>query len=86
MRSRVVLCSARSHVARGHPPEFERRSPRGHDRVLGGERPQGPLVVGLDNRKSVRVVVREDRSEHNHVAALEVWAPVSRVSAHDLPL
>jgi hypothetical protein len=57
-----------------------------HDRVLRGEDAQCLLVIGLDNRKAVRVVVSEDRSGHNHVATFEIRAPVGSMATHDLPL
>ena len=75
-----------ANVPSGHSPELERRRSRRHDRVLRGELAQRRLVVCLDNREAVRVVVAQDRPEHDHVAALEVRAPVGRVAAHDLPL
>jgi hypothetical protein len=78
--------SASPNVSRGHPPEFEFRSAGCHDWVLRGELAQCLLVIGLHNRKAVRVVVGEDRSEHDHVAALEVRAPVGSMAIHDLPL
>jgi hypothetical protein len=71
--------SAPADVPRGHPPEFECRGAGCHDRVLRGEVAQCLLVIGLDNRDAVRVVVSEDRSEHDHVVTFEVRAPVGSV-------
>jgi hypothetical protein len=51
---------------------------------LSCELAKGLLVVCLDNREAVRVIVREDRSEHDHVATLDIWAPVRSVTTHDL--
>ena len=48
--------------------------------------PAVPAHHRFDNREPVRVVLGEDRSEHDHVAALEVRAPVSSMASHDLPL
>src|SRR5690348_10713526 len=85
--SDIATCrSASADVPRGHPPEFECRGAGCHDRVLCGEVAQGLVVVGLDNRETVRVVVSQDRSEHDHVATFEVRAPVGSMAAHDLPL
>ena len=63
--------SASADVPRGHPPEFECRGAGCHDRVLRGEVAQCLLVIGLDTREAVRVVVSEDRSEHDHVTTFE---------------
>ena len=68
------------------PPELEGRGSGRHDRVLRGELAQRLLVVRLDDREAVRVLVGQDRSEHDHVAALEVRPPVGSVAVHDLPL
>ena len=46
-----------------------------HDRILRGELSQRLFVIGLDYRETVGVLLGEDRSEHHHVAALEVRAP-----------
>src|SRR5947207_12851575 len=78
--------SASADVPRGHPPEFECRSAGCHDWVLRREVAQCLLVIGLDNREAVRVVVSEDRSEHDRVATFEVRAPVGSMAIHDLPL
>src|SRR6266568_5768819 len=56
------------------------------DRVLRGEVAQCLIVIGLDNREAVRVVVSQDRPEHDHVATFEVRAPVGSMATHDLPL
>ena len=53
---------------------------------LRGELEQGLLVVRLDNREAVRILVGKDRPEHDHVATLEVGAPMGSVAAHDLAL
>src|SRR5207248_1530385 len=78
--------SAHANVTGGQPPELEGRSSGRNDRVLRGELAQRLLVTRLDNREAVRVLVGEDRSEHDHVATLEVRAPVGSVVVHDLPL
>jgi hypothetical protein len=78
--------SAPANVTRGEPPELEGRSSARHDRILRGELVQRLLVVRLDNREAVRVLVGEDRPEHDHVATLEVRAPMGSVAAHDLAL
>src|SRR5436305_14869180 len=44
------------------------------------------LVVRLDHSEAVRVLLGENRSEHDHVAPLEVWAPMGGVAVHDRPL
>src|SRR5580704_5378886 len=71
--------SALPDLARRQPPELEVRGTRRHDRVLGGKLPQRLLVVGLDNREAVRVLIGQDRAEHDHLTALEVRAPVRGV-------
>ena len=70
----------------GHPPDLERRRSRRHNRVLRGELPERLLVVRLDYCYAVRIVVGEDRAEHDHVTAIQVRAPMSGVAIHDLPL
>jgi hypothetical protein len=75
-----------ANVTRGEPPELESRGSGRHDWVLRRELAQGPLVVRLDNREAVRVLVGEDRPEHDQVATLEVRAPMGGVAAHDLAL
>jgi hypothetical protein len=82
LRPRAAL----TNVARGHPPELEGRSSSRHDRILRGELAQRVLVVRLDNRKAIRVLVGEDRPEHDHLATLEVRAPVRGVAVHDRAL
>src|SRR6185295_12711138 len=86
MRDIATRRSASADVPRGHPPEFECRGAGCHDWVLRGELAQGLLVIGLDNREAVRVVVGEDRSEHDHVTTFEIRAPVGSMAIHDLPL
>src|SRR6185437_12317292 len=86
MRDIATRRSASADVPRGHPPEFECRGAGCHDWVLRGELAQGLLVIGLDNREAVRVVVSEDRSEHDHVTTFEIRAPVGSMAIHDLPL
>lgn len=78
--------SVTANVTCSHPPELEVCGSARDDRVLSRELAQCLLVVCLDNRKAVRRLVGEDRSEHDHVATLEVRAPVSSVAAHDFPL
>src|SRR5205823_12095605 len=85
-RATVQPRSALANVTRGEPPELERRSSGRHNWVLRGELEQGLLVVRLDNREAVRILVGKDRPEHDHVATLEVGAPMSSVAAHDLAL
>src|SRR6185437_3115697 len=77
---------ASADVPRGHLPELECRGAGRHDRVLRGEVAQDLIVIGLDHREAVRVVVSQDRPEHDHVATFEVRAPVASMAAHDLPL
>src|SRR5215468_778248 len=78
--------SAAADVPPGHPPQFEYRGAGCHDRVLRGEVAQCLLVIGLDNCEAVRVVLSEDRPEHDHVATFEVRPPVGSMAIHDLPL
>jgi hypothetical protein len=75
-----------ANVTRGEPPELEGRSFGRHDRVLRGKLAQRLLVLRLDNREAVRVLVGEDRPEHDHVSTLKVRAPMGSVAGHDLAL
>ena len=71
-----MLKPSRGRVPRPSP-EFECRGAGRHDRVLRGEVAQCLLVIGLDNREAVRVVVSQDRPEHDHAATFRYgrqWA------------
>ena len=73
MRGEITM--SRGPAAPRRSPEFECRGAGCHDWVLRGEVAQDLLVIGLDNREAVRVVVSEDRPEHDDVATFEVRAP-----------
>src|SRR6185437_1540843 len=77
--------SALANVAGGQAPELEGRGSARHDGVLRGEPAERLLVVGVDHGKPKRVIVGENGSEHDHVAALEVRPPVGGVLVHDRP-
>jgi hypothetical protein len=77
---------ATANVTCGHPPELEACGSARDDWVLSSKLAQCLLVLCLDNREAVRVLVGEDRPEHDHLAALKVRAPVSSVAVHDFPL
>jgi catechol 2,3-dioxygenase-like lactoylglutathione lyase family enzyme len=73
-------------VTGSQSPDLEDRSSGCHDWVLRSELAQRLLIARIDNRQPVRVLVGQDRSEYDHVATLEVRAPMGSVPVHDLAL
>src|SRR5437764_4758258 len=78
--------SRRANEPRGHRPDLELSSPAGNCGIAGGEFAQLVLVLGLDDTEAPRSRAVQHRPEDHHPTRVDESLPVSRVTAHDLPL